>query len=196
MTTPTAAPSPEAPVAPPSAAASVLVRVAAFVAGAFILLGAAVISLGTALLAPLGMWATGAYRRRRHDPATRPATWLAAMACVAIGLISLAFVALDGMPAGSMRHFQASVDSVSSANAKAPPPAWLERIAPGSSARAAQGSATPASLRTPLMIWSAGVGIIFMAALGGSIGWAGAMLCGFAIGGRWPYGSVHSLPDG
>jgi hypothetical protein len=195
MTAPTAPASLPAPVGPPRVTANILVRLAAFVGGALVLLVAALISLGTALLAPLGMWATSAYRRRRHGSTTRPATWLAAMASVGIGLVGLMLVALGAMPAGSLQRFQVTADSVSSANAKAPPPAWVERIAPGSSARAAQGPQTPASLRTPLMIWSAGIGILFMAALGGSIGWAGAMLCGFAIRGRWPYGPVHARPD-
>lgn len=196
MTAPTAPASLPAPVVPPRSTANVLVRVAAFVAGAFVLIGAALISLGTALLAPLGMWATSAYRRRHGGSVTRPATWLSAMACVAIGMLGLMLVAFGSMPSGSVRHFQATADSVSSARAKTPPPAWIERIAPGTSARAAQGSPTPAKLRVPMLIWGAGVGVLFMAALGGSIAWAGAMLCGFAIAGRWPYGPEHGQLSG
>lgn len=118
------------------------------------------------------------------------------MASVVVGMLALMLFTWASLPTGSMEHFQYTADSVSAVNQKKPPPAWVERIAPGTSARAAQGPPTPKSLRTPLLIWGVGVGILFVAALGGSIAWAGAMLCGFAIRGRWPYESVRDQAEG
>jgi hypothetical protein len=161
-------------------------RVSAFVAGTVVLLAGAFISFGTALLAPLGMWTSSAFLRRRHRPATRATGWLTAMTSVAVGLLAVAAFALASLPAGGVHRMTQVVDSASAASAQAPPPAWMERLAPGTQARAASGSQTPASLRMPLLIWGGGVAILFMAAIVGSLGWLGGMLCGFAITGRWP----------
>lgn len=108
------------------------------------------------------------------------------MTWVAAGMFALTLIMFDALPGGTMREIQHSADSASAASYKKPPPAWVERLAPGTTARAAQGSSTPASLQTPLLLWSVGVGLLLLAGVVGSIGWAGAMLCGFAITGRWP----------
>jgi hypothetical protein len=171
-------------------------RIAAFLAGAVVLLAAAFVSFGTALLAPIGMWALGAYRRRRDDATTRTATWTASIACVAVGLVALTLIAFDSLPSGSVHQIQHAADSVSAASEKRPPPAWVERVAPGTNARAAQQLKTPASLRTPLWIWGAGVTLILMAGIIGSLAWVGGMLCGFAILGRWPNGPAREEPPG
>lgn len=59
-------------------ASGFLARLLAFLTGTLVLLGAAIISLGTALLAPIGTWALSVSRRKRHQPATRSATWVVA----------------------------------------------------------------------------------------------------------------------
>jgi hypothetical protein len=164
----------------------IFTRLSAFVASALVLLGGAIISLGAVLLAPLGMWAWSAFLHRRHRPASRATSWLAAMASVAVGLLAVAGFALASLPPGGVHRMTQAMDSASVASAKTPPPAWLERMAPGAQARAASGSATPPSLRTPLLIWGGGVALLFLAAIVGSLGWVGGMLGGFAVTGRWP----------
>jgi hypothetical protein len=181
-------------ISPPAPAfergsAPALARVGAFVAALILLLVGGLLSFGTVLLAPIGMWAYRVFLRRRRRPFTRFASWSAATATVLVLLVLSvgAFVAM--MPAGSVKQILATSDSASAAAAsqKTAPPAWLEKIAPGTAAVSARQSPPTSPLLVKIfLIWGGGLGLILMAGFYGSLGWAGGMLGGLALRGHWP----------
>ena len=112
--------------------ASPIARVAAFVAGVVILGGGVVISAGGVLFAPITMAAAAYVKRRRGDPLTRLGHWIAACSAMAIVIFVAAGALLSATPKGTVANVMRAVDSSSAVAAKQPPPAWLERLAPGS----------------------------------------------------------------
>ena len=166
-----------------------LARIGAFIAALILLIGGGLLSAGMVLLAPVGMWAFRVFLRRRGRPFTRSASWSAATATVLVLLLLTvgAFVAM--MPAGSVKQILAASDSASAAAAsqKTPPPAWVEKIAPGTTALSArQSSPTSPVLVKIFLIWGGGLGLMLMSGFYGSLGWAGGMLAGLALRGHWP----------
>jgi hypothetical protein len=191
--------SPEPPLvpgAPLRAPAGAAPRIAAFFAAAVILSVGMALSFGTVLLAAIGMWVFAVLRRRAGRPATRTSSWLAANATAAVVIGCAALFVISRMPAGTTHKAIAAMDSASATAPKQPPPAWLERISPGATARASapQPAFMRASgVRTAMMIWGLAMAVMFAALLYGTLGWVGGMFAGLAIDGHWP-GSHERLP--
>jgi hypothetical protein len=169
---------------PPSEA--LLPRLAAFVGGVVLLLGGVVVSLGAVVLAPVGMAVAAYVLRRRGQPLTVGGYWIAAFASMAITILVAAGVLLSLTPKGTVANVMHAADSTSAVAAKQPPPAWLERFAPGY--RVQQARMEPSSRLIAILtgIFGVGFAVTAFATLYGTLGWGAGMLLGLAVQGRWP----------
>jgi hypothetical protein len=160
-------------------------RVAAFIGGLAVLGISLVISFGTVLagLAAIGLcaWIVS----RRGGVLGRGGRWLAGICGVAVVLLAAAGVGVALTSKATWQAMKHAADSVNAAP-QAPPPAWVERLSPGITQRSANARQSSGALQTGMMIWSAAFGLMFIAALSGSLAWCVAMLFGFAVKGHWP----------
>lgn len=158
------------------------------IVGAALLTIVAKYTFGLALLAPIGMIAARYIVRRQNSNLTLGTSWLGAASSVAVTLVTIVLFLVTQMPRGTFASIQRGTDSASVASAKVPPPAWLERIAPGTTARA---RAKPASrtVTHAFTIWTIVVGGVFaysvFAVVIGTAGWVPSLLLSFAFTGRW-----------
>jgi hypothetical protein len=147
-----------------------------------------VFSLGLALLAPIGMIVARIIARREQTPLTFFTSWLGAAFGVCAALIVAALVAIAVMPSGTFARFGQTADSVSTASSRQPPPAWLEKISPGSTERA---RATPPNSRMvrAFTVASTVMGFVLvysvLAMVIGTAGWLPSLLLTYAFSGRW-----------
>jgi fatty acid desaturase len=167
-----------------------LTRVLAAIAGIAMLITVSVFSLGLALLAPVGMIVARTFSRREKTPLTFFTSWLGAAFGVCAALIVVALVVVAVLPSGTIAGIGKMADSVSTASSKQPPPAWLEKIAPGSTARAraSQPSANSPMVRT-FTVASQVMGVVvvysLLAMFIGTAGWVPSLLLTYAFSGRW-----------
>jgi len=164
----------------------VIARIIAFVAALCVLIVGGVLSIGAVLLAPAVMAISGHVWRRRGRVLSAGGRWVAATCSAAIVLLLLAGLGAAMVPAGTWGQVNQARDSAQVASAHRPPPAWVERIYPGMSRRAAQAPPPSPSVMTTMMAFGAAFALIFFSAFFGTIGWGGGMLLGLAINGRWP----------
>ena len=158
-------------------------RITALVAGLAILGGAARVTLGIVLCAPLGIWVIRRFQRSRGRPFGAWASWISAISAVAIALLAIGGLVASQLPAGTWRHMRQAADSVSAQSAKQPPPAWLDRLAPGAAARASTTRSPEFGVATMILGFWFLAG--FLGLVIGTIGWAGSMLLVFSASGRW-----------
>lgn len=159
-------------------------QIAAGILGILALGIAALVTVGGALLAPLGIIVAWLIVRRRNRRLSRGASWIAAVAATAVALVALTTVLWTQLPADTLSQMQRAADSAQTH--QPPPPAWLERIAPGSTARA---QVRQGSVGKGAMIWfmviGAGIGIGMLAGVVGTVGWLATLPLAYAITGRW-----------
>lgn len=163
-----------------------LVRAAAFVAGAVVLLGGVVVSLGGVVLAPLGMAVAAYVQRRRGRALTRGGHWIAACSSMAIAVAIAAGALLGATPKGTLANVMHAADSSSAVAAKEPPPAWLDRLAPGYRVQQSRMAPSSRAFAVAAAIFGVGFALTFFATLYGTLGWGAGMLLGLAIRGSWP----------
>jgi hypothetical protein len=164
----------------------VLNRGAALIAGLAILIGAAMVSVGVALCAPLGVWVVHHFQRSRGRPFGAWRSWISAVSAVIIALVLIAGISVSRLPAGTLGRIRQAADSASAEAAKQPPPAWLDRLVPGAAARySSQGATNAPAFNAFFMILAAGIGVAFLGNIIGTVGWIGTMLLVFSASGRW-----------
>ncbi|MFL5617985.1 MAG: hypothetical protein ACJ79A_06255 [Gemmatimonadaceae bacterium] len=168
-------------------------RVAAFVAGAVVLLCGVVVSFGGVVLAPIGMAVVAYVQQRRGHPLTRGGHWIAACSSMAIAILIVGGALLSATPKGTVANVMHAADSSSAVAAKQPPPAWLERIAPGYRLQQARMEPSSRLIAVLAAIFGIGFAVTVFATLYGSLGWGAGMLLGLAVQGRWP-GAAASSP--
>lgn len=160
------------------------VRALPAVAGVLTLVVGAIFTLGGALLAALGVWIAWLIARGRGKTLSLGMSWIAAVAPVALVLVAFGGWMVTKAPPGTMARIEHATDSAQ-ANPP-PPPRWLERIAPGSTARA---NARRASGGAAFGVWALVVGTVIVTGMFsgfiGSVGWLGVLLLAYGINGRW-----------
>ena len=171
-----------------------LPRGLAGIGGGILLLGVSVVTVGIALLAPVGMIVARAIARREKTSLTFGTSWLGAAFGVCFALIIIVLVLVARLPTGTIEKFGKTADSLSTASNKAPPPTWVDRISPGATARArASQKNQNATLTRGFTIAFTVFGAVFvyslLSMLIGTAGWAPSLLLTYAFTGRW-------LPDG
>jgi hypothetical protein len=162
-----------------------IVRIAAFVAGLAILIGAAIVSIGAALCAPIGVWLFTRFQRSRGRRFDAFGSWMSAAGAVAIGLILVACVIATQVPPGTMSRIRQASDSASAQAAKQPPPAWLDRFVPGGAARYSASKQSAAYTNAATMIFGFAILACVLGSIIGSLGWIASMLLMFSTSGRW-----------
>jgi len=163
-------------------------RAIAAIAGAALLVAAAVFTLGLALLAPLGMLGARYVARRQTSALTLGTSWLGASLFAALAVAVIGGVAFSQLSRRTLDTIKHSADSASMAK-RPPPPAWFERIAPGAAERARLAPTGPANLTRAFTIWTFVVGGVFTVTLFGTVigtaGWLPGLLLAYAFSGRW-----------
>ena len=194
----------DSPIAPSSALpASRGARALALVGGLVVLVVASVATLGTALLALVGMAVAWGIARRRGRPLTRGAAWWGASLGVALGFAAFMAVTFVNRSPGTRARLQHGTDSLVAASPPVAPPAWLERIDPrGKKAVQASDSTAQRSVWSPALLawlWMGAMFLTFMSALvgavAGSLGWCVGMLLAFAATGTWLPGDGERLTE-
>lgn len=170
---------------PDTRTAGAVARVAAGAGGVLVIVGGAVISFGTVVLAPIGMGIAALVQSRRRRSFGLVGSWMVCVLTVAVALAIAAGVLLSRMPAGTWQHMQQAADSASALAAQRPPPSWLRRVAPGAVQPATLPPTASRAFTTLTFIWGGAIVLIFMSALYGTIGWGAGLLLGFAFRGRW-----------
>ena len=171
-----------------------LVRIAAFVVGALLLLCGLIVSLGTMIGALIGMGVANSLWRRRAQPSTRGKYWIAAGVSMAVVLLAAASVLFAVAPAGSLRTVMHATDSASVAAGKEEPPAILKRLGPMYNRRYEPSASASHLLATVGAVWGVGFLVGSLAALYGSLGWGAAMLLALGATGRWPGAVLGPAP--
>lgn len=166
--------------------ANVAGRIFAFLAGLFLLLIGSLISFGLTLVGAVGMGIATLAKRQRRQHLSRLGGWIASVVSVAIACVVIAFVVAEAVPSNTWTHVQVAMDSASAASAKQPPPAWIERMYPGMSQRAAAQHRLSGSAQVAFEVAGFGfVGTLF-AGFCGTLGWFAGLLLGFGVHGEWP----------
>lgn len=175
--------------------ASIVGRIVAFLFGLFLLLVGSVVSLGMVLVGAAGMGIATLAQHQRRRPLTRVGGWLAALVSVGIVCAVIAFVVSLMVPPNTWSQVKVAMDSASTASAKQPPPAWVERMYPGASQRAAaQRQVFSGKAQSAFLAATFGFMAFFVIGIYGSFGWAVGMLLGYGVRGRWPGATVLPAP--
>ncbi|HVT38826.1 MAG TPA: hypothetical protein VHE78_07270 [Gemmatimonadaceae bacterium] len=164
-------------------------RFLATLAGTLALGFLALFTLGGALAAPLGMVLAGVIARRRHRPLTRGAGWIGAVLAASVGMAVYTGVAFVRTPPAVRARFQHTVDSISAVQRNAPPPAWIERLAPGAAkAKSSMLTSQMAGSRA-FTVWMSVLGeavlAVWFGTIVGTLGWIAGLLLAYAHSGRW-----------
>ena len=181
---------PQAPVVVQRDRSWNLRRGLAGIAGAALLVGVSVVSLGLALLAPVGMIVARVIARREKTPLTFGTSWLGAAFGVCFALIIIALVMVARLPTGTIAKIGKTTDSLSAVSNKKPPPAWIDRVSPGATARARAGQTKQMATLTRgftfgSMIFGGVMLYSLLSMLIGTAGWAPSLLLTYAFTGRW-----------
>jgi len=181
------------PVSDVAAKSGAIARVAAFLAGALLLLCGLVVSLGSVLVALIAMAIAGRVHRRRGHPLTRGGHWVTASASMTAVVLVAGAAMMVASPRGTLRSVIQTADSASVSAGKEPPPEWLQRLGPGVRVQPA-GSTTWSRVGAILgAVWGIAFLVGLLSAVYGSLGWGAGMLLGLAFQGRWP--GDTSRPD-
>jgi hypothetical protein len=175
-----------APVLPPPRA-GVAIRLAAGLSGLLVLAVTTLFSLGTALAGVLGMGFATWRARRRGQPLSRFRLWLASALGTALLLAGLMIWGATRVPG----DFVGQMQQAARAQRDAPKPEMvqrLERIFPQPPAAKAGTQAVVEStaftwwilVMTFTMMWG------MFSLLAATPAWAGTLLLGLAVKGRWP----------
>ena len=178
---------PPSDASPP--AGGTLGRVLAALAGLLVLGLAMFVTLGGAVLAPIGMWLASIVLRQRRRRLTLWASWVGAVGTVCLVLLLVLGTALAATGGDTIAKIQRTMDSSTAAQRTKPQPAWVERMTtPGSRARSEamqrqmQGSH---AFTATTLVFGGIIAIEFFAAFIGTLGWAAGLLLYYAVRGRW-----------
>lgn len=170
-----------------SSDANVAGRIFAFLFGLVLLLVGAIVSFGTVLVGAAGMGIATLAQHQRHRRLSRVGGWLASTVTVAIVCAVIAVVISQIVPANTWTQVKTSMDSASAASSKQPPPAWVERMYPGASQRAAaQQSVFSGKRESAFLAAMFGFMAFFFVATYGTLAWGAGVLLGYGASGRWP----------
>ena len=183
-----------------SGAGSVAARVLAGIVGGVALITLGVFSLGTVLIAPIGMALMAMILQRRGKHMSMLASWIGAVGASSLLVAGLFAFGATRSKAFNIGQLLRTTDSVSIAQQDKPPPEWLEKVAPGTAVtqrrqRMLLGEKGTRGLAHGSMVVGLLLGVELLGMLAGSIGWAFGMLMGYAFKGRWP-GQHQELPLG
>ena len=171
------------PFVPVEPEASAGVRIVAALGALIVLIGGAILSLGTVLFAPLGMLIGAAIWRKRGRVLSMVGHWLAALVGAAALIGAFAAFTAAVMPQGSFDQVKHTMDSATAAAAaQTGRGTRVDTFRLGSP----RGAASSSRGIAVMLAYGFGFAGILMIVVFGTIGWIGGMLLGLAIKGRWP----------
>lgn len=160
-------------------------RALAAVGGFVVLVLASLFTFGLALCVAVAIGVAALVARHRGRALTRRASWIVAVSTAGGLLLVLGASAATMIPEGAVAKILQSADS---ASANAPVPAWVERLAPGTTAAKSRREART-GVETAVDVWAMVVGSamawVIASCLVGSIGWVATLPIAFAVTGRW-----------
>lgn len=157
-------------------------RVIAGVAGALTLLLGTLVTAGAALAGAVGIGLVAIVMRSRRRRLTRLTAWLSAVAAAVLYTAVGAALLFQRLPDDVMAQARAAADSASAAQVA---PAWIERMAPGTTERIRTPTAMDDMISRVSGFYGALIGVAIVASIFGSIAWGGVMLLALAFTGRW-----------
>jgi hypothetical protein len=183
-------PLPTALVSAPPERAGAVFRVAAALVGLCALLVASLLTAGGAFVAIVGMVVAYSIAKRRQRPLTRAASWVGAVGASGVAIFIVASLTFYLMPNGTVAAMKHSYDSTMAVSRSAPPPPWVERMAPGSTARAnARPFAAHPAIERGFTVWMGAMSGVMIWAMTsifiGTAGWLCGLLLAFALTGSW-----------
>jgi len=135
------------------------------------------------------MLLAGIIARRRHRPLTRGTSWVGAVLTASVAMALYTGIVFVRTPPAAREKFQHTVDSISAVQRNAPPPAWIERLAPGTAKAKSSTLTNKMAGSRAFTIWMSLVGdavlSIWFGAIVGTLGWAAGLLLAYAFTGRW-----------
>lgn len=160
----------------PAAPLSALRRLSYGLGGLLLLAFMTLFSLGTALLAPLGIGVGAGIARMRGGRLSPLVSWLVAVATCSLLLGIGAAALLLTLPDGTLE------EAIRQAQTQPQPeqPEWLERLNPNAGTPAAPNPAVTLSS----MFLGVAMGCVMIGAWGGTGGWAATLLVASAVTGR------------
>ena len=168
-------------------------RIFAFLFGLALLLIGGIMSLGMVLVGAAGMGIATLAQRQRRRHLSRVGGWLASTVTVGIVCAVIAVIVSQIVPANTWAQVKTSMDSASAASSKQPPPAWIERMYPGASQRAAAQQRVFSGKRESAFLAAMfGFMAFFFVATYGTLAWGAGMLLGYGASGRWPGAPTHA----
>jgi hypothetical protein len=163
-----------------------LARIVAALLGIVALVITAIVTGGGTVGALLGVAVAAIIASKQRRGLTRRASWLGAVIGSGVALACVGAMLFGALPRGSYAQIQRSVDS---ASATAKPPAWLERVAPGSGATVVKQPKPASGFARAFQLWASITGVVialaFFAAIVGSLGWLVTLPLAFAWRGQW-----------
>ncbi len=164
-------------------------RILAFLAGVAILALTALVSMGSVLVAPIGMWLARIIQRARARSNTRVTSWVGAVVASAVVFLGVLGYGFSRLPDG----YVAMVQQQSAERQKNPTTVEriFQRATPPSPASAVVEKKTQEMAQSRAFIWWVTIvgGVMsscVAALLMGSIGWAGTSLMLYGLTGRAP----------
>jgi len=163
----------------------IALRVVSGIGGTLVLFVAAVLTLGTALAAPVGMLLVRRWAVRRNRYVTRVASWFGAALASSVAVALVCVVLISLLPRGTFREIRKTTVE-SQAHPVVTLPRWYTRAFPQA---AASDSLTHQLVRSPAFVIVSGtLGLViasaFCGTIAGTMGWVASMLLSYAVSGR------------
>jgi len=171
-------------------------RILALLSGAAILALVAMMTVGTVLAAPIGMWVAAKIQRARGRCFTRRAGWIGAVSACALLMAGLIGFAMTRMPSDFMATVQQQAAQREQEREPSAVEQALRRVSNANVSQAAMERKTRELAHSKAFLWwTMIVGGALGAGLGGlllgSVGWAGSTLVLFGATGRGPVTTVQ-----
>jgi hypothetical protein len=150
-----------------------------------ILAGGAMLTLGTALAAPCGVFVASRLARRKGQPLSPIASWIGASAASSIALVIMLGIGAMLLPPGTLGQIE-SATAAARAEPPARPPEWVARVFPQATQRPDPVTERVINSRAfTLYFGLLGVAMacLILGMIAGTVGWIGVRLLGFALRG-------------
>jgi hypothetical protein len=164
----------------------ILLRLVSGLGGVLILAGGAMLTVGTALAAPGGIFVAGGLARRKRQQLSPIASWVGASAASSIALVIMLGIGAMLLPPGTLGQIESAT---AAARAEPPPrpPEWIARVFPQTTQRPDPVTERVINSRAfTLYFGLLGVAMacLILGTIAGTVGWIGVQLLVFAFRGR------------
>lgn len=164
----------------------ILLRLVSGLGGVLILAGGAMLTLGTALAAPCGVFVARRLARRKGHQLSPIASWVGASAASSIALTIIMGIGAMLLPPGTLGQIE-SESAAARAEPSARPPEWVTRVFPQATQRPDPVTERVINSRAFTLYFGLlglAIAFLFLGTIAGTVGWIGFQLLVFALRGR------------